>query len=196
MKRHRCRHCKRCRSTKFLRYLPHMKAWYCDEIKGCIKSKLSLLDGQKTKPKTHAQEVRDRSTRFERLTVPAVVIYCCGRPTPYKGHLSLRSAGAPVTELAYECPKCFQRYAVTDDWYAGKALSENMKASIEKTSGPHERCPVQDCLGCSSEAEDSVNLASKHRVRCHLQLLRHSDLGLQGRPALRWEGMLALPLEG
>lgn len=45
-----------------------------------------------------------------------IVIGCCRQPMVLEGNLSLREAGAPVTQLAYECEKCFRRVSVVDAW--------------------------------------------------------------------------------
>ncbi len=45
-----------------------------------------------------------------------IVIECCRQPMKLGGNLSLREAGAPVTQLAYECEKCFRRVSVVDAW--------------------------------------------------------------------------------
>jgi hypothetical protein len=45
-----------------------------------------------------------------------IVIECCRQPMVLGGNLSLREAGAPVTQLAYECEKCFRRVSVVDAW--------------------------------------------------------------------------------
>jgi hypothetical protein len=45
-----------------------------------------------------------------------IVIDCCRQPMVLGGNLSLREAGAPVTQLAYECEKCFRRVSVVDAW--------------------------------------------------------------------------------
>jgi len=45
-----------------------------------------------------------------------IVIACCRQPMVLGGNLSLREAGAPVTQLAFECEKCFRRVSVVDAW--------------------------------------------------------------------------------
>lgn len=45
-----------------------------------------------------------------------IIIECCRQPMKLGGNLSLREAGAPVTQLAYECEKCFRRVSVVDAW--------------------------------------------------------------------------------
>jgi hypothetical protein len=58
--------------------------------------------------------VRRDTVRFEERV--GIELTCCKQPMELGGNLALRGAGSPVTQLGYECKKCYRRVMVQDAW--------------------------------------------------------------------------------
>ncbi len=53
----------------------------------------------------------------------------CGIEARRLGNLSLREAGARVTAIAYECPKCYLRFVLSEDWGPSMATIAEIDAT-------------------------------------------------------------------
>jgi hypothetical protein len=58
--------------------------------------------------------VRRDTVRFEERV--GIELTCCKQPMELVGNLALRGAGSEVTQLGYECKKCWRRAMVQDAW--------------------------------------------------------------------------------
>lgn len=79
----------------------------------------SMPGGLDPAREVRVRDERNDAGRFEEQI--QIRIGCCGDPMTLRGNFSLREAGAPCTQLAYECLRCRRRISVVDQWPESRA---------------------------------------------------------------------------